>query len=85
MLKEWYDITVLINFDNTLAEQILDDLLGLHPLLCLMLHDLEISLQFVHLLDLGFDFGKFVMMGISFLFVLSRDLLELLEGFLHLC
>ena len=80
---EWHDISILIDLENTLIEQILNDLLWLQTFRSMGLHKLKISFKFVSFLKLFLDLGKLGIMSISFFLVLLSDLLKLCNCLLH--
>ena len=80
---EWNDISILIDLENSLREQILNNLLWFLSLLSMGLHELKISLQLVSFLKLVLDLGKLGCMSISFFLVLLGDLLKFCYCLLH--
>ena len=80
---EWNNISILIDLENSLREQILNNLLWFLSLLSMVLHDLKISLQLVSFLKLVLDLGKLGCMSISFFLVLLGDLLKFCYCLLH--
>ena len=80
---EGHDISILIDLENTLIEQILNDLLWLQTFRSMGLHKLKISFKFVSFLKLFLGLGKLGCMSISFFLVLLSDLLKLFNCLLH--
>ena len=80
---EWNDISILIDLENSLREQILNNLLWFLSLLSMVLHELKISLQLFSFLKLVLYLGKLCWMSISFFLVLLSDLLKFCYCLLH--
>ena len=80
---EWNNISILIDLENSLREQIWNNLLWFLSLLSMGLHELKISLQLVSFLKLVLDLGKLGCMSISFFLVLLGDLLKFCYCLLH--